>query len=346
MRCQSGAKKATKVVDSIMHPKNIVIVLLFSTICSSTPIKRVFAEQKPQIPFGTFLQGVKADGIKKGLSASTLDAALDGIAPLEQVIKYDRNQPEFKQSFWDYQKKRVTKSVIKEGKAKLSINAELLSQTEAEYGVPSRFIVAFWGMESRFGKYTGKIPIVQALATLAWDPRRSKFFRRELLQALTIIDRGYIDAAQLKGSWAGAMGQMQFIPSSYMNWAVDANGDGKRDLWSTPSDIFASAANYLKSNGWNASKTWGRRVHIPVALDRTNLSRKIETPLEVFQAMGVRRITGGALPRVVIDAGIIFPDESDPSLAYLIYQNFNVILHWNRSDSYAIAIGRLADSLR
>lgn len=304
------------------------------------------SDQPEQIPFEEFLAGVRAEGLEKGLSASTLDAALSGLAPRESVIRSDRNQPEFKETFWDYQTKRVGPTRIRLGQENMAKYRELLDQTEAEYGVPKRFIVAFWGLESSYGRFTGKVPVIQALATLAWDPRRSGFFRRELFNALTILDDGYIEPEQLKGSWAGAMGQMQFIPSSYLNWAVDANGDGRRDLWGSQEDIFASAANYLKSNGWNPEGTWGRRVAVPDTIDQGQLTREVETPLSSYQEMGFRRITGGDLPTVDINAGIIFPDETDPSLGYLIYDNFNVILHWNRSDSYAISVGRLADALR
>lgn len=315
-------------------------------MCAAVLSAAVAQDKAPTQSFESFLDGVRAEGLEKGLSGAVLDAALTDLTPLERVIKYDRNQPEFKQTFWDYQKKRVTPGLIKEGKARMAEHKDLLAQASAEYGVPERFIVAFWGLESRFGKYTGKIDIVQALATLAWDPRRSKFFRRELFNALTILDKGYIDRAQLKGSWAGAMGQMQFIPSSYLNWAVDANADGKRDLWGSPADIFASAANYLKSNGWNPNGTWGRRVMVPNGFDPSRVSRKIDTPLKAYQDMGFRRVTGGDLPNVQINAGMIFPDETDPSLGYLIYDNFNVILHWNRSDTYAVAVGRLSNALR
>lgn len=296
--------------------------------------------------FEAFLADLRTEAQSKGISDATLDAVLVGLEPLERVIRADRNQPEFKQTFWDYQGKRVTAGRIDQGRAMMRTHRSLLNSTAETYGVPARFIVSFWGMESNYGRFTGKIPIIQALATLAWDPRRSRFFRAQLLDALTIVDEGYIPAAQLQGSWAGAMGHMQFIPSSYLSFAVDADGDGDRDIWGSYPDIFASAANYLKQNGWNPDRTWGRQVRLPPGFDVALAGKESGQRLPAWQDAGIRRLDGSDLPTVDIPADLLLPDEGKPETAFLIYENFEVILRWNRSDNYAIAVGRLADALR
>ncbi len=296
--------------------------------------------------FSAFIQEIHAEALQKGIKRETLDRVLTNLEPFQRAITHDRNQAEVKDSILAYKNRRVTPALIAEGKNKLLEHKELLDAVYKKYGVPPRFIVAFWGVESRYGKHTGTYNIIQSLATLAWDPRRSSFFKKQLFHALTILDKGYIEFEKFKGSWAGEVGDMQFIPGSYLTWAIDANNDGRRDLWDTHEDIFASAGNYLQDNGWKRNTTWGRMVRVPKGIDISKFSREIETSLSEYQAMGIRRMTGADLPNVDIKAGLLFPDENDPTIAFLIYHNFKVILRWNRSLSYAVTIGSLADALR
>jgi len=205
--------------------------------------------------FAAWLTALRAEAIEQGISSATLDGALDGVEPLADVIERDRRQPEFTTTFWNYLDRRVTPTRIERGRMLLAQNEELLAEVQRRYGVQPRFLVAFWGLESNFGDYTGNFPVIGAVATLAYDERRSAFFRAQLLDALRILEEGHITPAAMTGSWAGAMGQLQFIPSTFVHYAVDHDGDGRRNIWQSLPDIFASAANYLANIGWDGSKT-------------------------------------------------------------------------------------------
>jgi membrane-bound lytic murein transglycosylase B len=219
---------------------------------------------------------------------------------------------------------------------------ELLDRVAADYGVQPRFIVALWGVESSYGSYYGEYPVIGALATLAYDGRRSSFFRGELLKALQILDSGDIAVEDMNGSWAGAMGQSQFMPSSYHAYAVDYDGDGHRDIWTSLPDVFASIANYLAKAGWNDRHTWGRKVNPPTGLNGELVGLELAKPLPEWQALGVRRADGADLPPVALDASLLRTDEGQgPS--YLVYQNFRVLMAWNRSTYFALTVGELAD---
>jgi membrane-bound lytic murein transglycosylase B len=237
-------------------------------------------------------------------------------------------------------------------------NADLLAEVSGKYGVQPRFIVAIWGIETRYGRVRGSMPVVPALATLAFDRRRSKFFRNELLQALRMVDRGYIELEKMNGSWAGAMGQSQFIPSSYMAYAVDFDGDGRRDIWESRADVFASIANYLKQHRWNSDLTWGREVKLPADFDATLKSLGTDkdgrcralrgiTPkrtLAQWQAMGVRRADGRDLPTRAISAALVPPSQSNGP-AFLVYDNYRSILRYNCAHLYGLTVGMLADAI-
>jgi membrane-bound lytic murein transglycosylase B len=233
---------------------------------------------------------------------------------------------------------------MERGHALLREHAALLEKVRRRYNVQPRFLVAFWGLESNFGEFTGGLSVIGALATLAYDERRSAFFRAQLLDALRILDQGHIDVANMKGSWAGAMGQLQFIPSTFVGYAVDFDGNGRRDIWNSLPDVFGSAANYLSSIGWRGDETWGREVRLPRDFDWELASLSIRKPISDWQRLGVRRTDGRDLPKADISGSIVLP-AGHKGPAFLVYGNFRAILDWNRSILYALAVGHLADRL-
>ncbi|MDX1482967.1 MAG: lytic murein transglycosylase [Alphaproteobacteria bacterium] len=309
--------------------------------------------------FAAWLKQVYQEGLERGISKATLDTALTGLTPLERVIKLDRRQPEFTQTFREYINRRVSPWRVSTGRERLATHGTVLKAVGQRFGVQPRFIVALWGIETNFGRHTGGFSVVRALATLAFDGRRSAYFRKELFNALTIIDQGHIAAADMKGSWAGAMGQNQFMPSSFLSYAIDYDGDGRRDIWGTLEDVFASAANYLRRAGWRADQTWGREVTLPDGFDQSLAAlmpqdkprgcralRKLTVAktLPEWHAMGLRRADGGPLPTRPLEASLVLPDgPGGPAL--LVYQNFRATLRWNCSVSFAAAVGMLADAL-
>ena len=294
--------------------------------------------------FSSWLDELRQEARAKGISELTIHEALDNLEPIPRVIELDRRQPEFVQTFWRYLDARVTEKRIERGRTLLKTHKELFDTIEMRYGVQPRFLVAFWGLETNFGDYLGSFSVIGSLATLAHDPRRSDFFRSELLAALSIIDGGHISAANMLGSWAGAMGQPQFMPSTFVRFAVDGDGDGRRDIWYTLPDVFASAANFLSESGWQGDKTWGREVMIPSNFNLDMSGREVKKTLAAWQVLGVRKINGENLPRVNIKGSVILPAGHDGP-AFLVYNNFHTILRWNRSDFYAIAVGHLADRI-
>lgn len=293
--------------------------------------------------FQAWLEGFKDQAAGRGIAKKTIDHALAGAAYIPRVIELDRRQPEFTMTFWQYLGKTISDKRIARGREMLKTHGALLSKIEAKYGVPPRFLVAFWGLESNFGDYTGTFPLIGSLATLAFDPRRSKFFSEQLLAALEIIDRGDIPA-DAKASWAGAMGNTQFIPTTYRSYAIDFDGDGRRDLWRSLPDVFASSAHYLSRSGWRKEETWGREVRLPKSFDFSLSGLDNRLKLKEWQAKGLRRADGRDLPRVDISASLILPAGADGP-AFLVYKNYRTILIWNRSILYALAVGHLADRL-
>jgi membrane-bound lytic murein transglycosylase B len=294
--------------------------------------------------FPTWLRQFRADALERGIRADTLDRSLTGIQPIPRVIELDRRQPESTLTFDQYIERVINDRRVETGRQMLVTHKDLLEQVSAKYRVQPRFIVALWGIETDFGRITGDYPIFAALATLAHDGRRSNFFRGELLNALRMVDRGLADPQRMRGSWAGAMGQSQFMPSSFLAYAVDHDGDGKPDLWGSQSDVFASIANYLAKSGWHGDQTWGREVRVPPSIDRSQFDLKIEKPVSEWAAIGVRRSDGGDLPSRELSASIIQPGGAQgPS--YLVYGNYKTIMRWNRSLYFATAVGQLADRI-
>lgn len=294
--------------------------------------------------FQTWLTALRAEAEAQGISAETLDQALSGVEPIPRIIELDRRQPEFTETFWRYLDLRVSDQRIERGQALLAEQAPLFRAVSQRYGVQPRFLAAFWGLESNYGSSTGDYPVIGALVTLAYDKRRGDFFRAQLLDALKILDQGHIAPDRMTGSWAGAMGHVQFIPSTFQHYAVDQDGDGRRDIWTSLPDALGSAANFLSQIGWDKDGTWGREVRVPADFpwDLAGLDQRKTLP--EWQALGVRDAEGGDLPAVALEASLLAPGgHAGP--AFLVYKNFRVILNWNRSITYAIAVGHLADRL-
>ncbi len=294
--------------------------------------------------FSQWLETFRAEAMTQGISEATLDAALSGLQPIPRVIELDRTQPEFTYDLWSYLDLVITESRIKKGKQMLYSHRKILNSIKVRYRVQPRFLVAIWALETNFGANIGKFPVIGAVATLAHDTRRSKFFRNELMNALRVLDEGHIDISDMRGSWAGAMGQLQFMPSTFVKFAVDEDKDGRKDIWHSLPDVFGSAANFLSGNGWDAEYTWGRQVKVPQGFDQNMTGLDMERPLAEWNRMGVRRVTGKNLPHINIQASLIQPSGSTgPS--FLVYQNFRAIMSWNPSHLYALAVCHLADRL-
>jgi membrane-bound lytic murein transglycosylase B len=311
----------------------------------------------PPRPFGPWLETLMDEARSEGFGDELVMAALAGVTPLERVIQLDRAQPELQVGFDRYYRTRINSATVNQGRALLRQHQSLLARIENDYGVPRRFVLAIWGMETRYGRVTGNTPIFQALATLAWEGRREAFFKGELFDALRMVQRGHIDVTSMTGSWAGAMGHPQFMPSSYLKFAEDFDGDGRRDIWRSTGDTLASIANYLKEWGWDDRWTWGREVRVSAAA-RARIENDVEMrgdgwcfasrnmtehiPLERWQQFGVRTASGGALPRADVDASLVTTD----SRVFLVYGNYDAILRYNCAHYYALSVALLADQLR
>ncbi|MBA1146759.1 lytic murein transglycosylase [Ectothiorhodospiraceae bacterium WFHF3C12] len=294
--------------------------------------------------FAGCVADLRQRALDDGIAASVVDRALGGVRYSDRVIELDRRQPEFTESFGEYLSRRVNEQRVKQGKAALIENRSLLNRIAGQYGVPAHYLVAFWGLETNFGNYTGNMPTLDSLATLACDPRRSEYFTRELMAALRLLDRRALDVEQLRGSWAGALGNFQFMPSVFLDHAVDRDGDGRADLWDSLPDAAASAANYLRALGWRTDQRWGREVLLPegFAYHLAGLDRR--KPLREWRQLGVRRADGGPLPLADMQASLLVP-AGHRGPAFLVYENFRVIMTWNRSQYYALAVGHMADRL-
>lgn len=303
----------------------------------------VQAQDVPQQPFAEWLQNLRSDALQAGISPATIEAAFATVEePIPRVLELDRSQPEFVQTFAAYMRNRLSDARIARGQRMLEEYSELFSRIQAEYGVQPHYLVSFWALESNFGDFTGGFSVINALATLAYDPRRSDFFRSELLTALKIIDQGHIAADKMTGSWAGAMGQCQFMPSTFYGYAKDGDGDGRIDIWNSVADVMTSAANYLSQNGWQGDERWGREVILPQDFDFTQSGTSVRKTVTEWNRMGVKRVDGSPLGNADMLGSIVLPaGASGP--AFLAYQNFRTTMVWNRSTFYAISVGHLAD---
>lgn len=294
--------------------------------------------------FEKWLGDLRYEALQDGVSATTIEQALTTITPNQLVLSLDRNQPEFKLTLKAYLDRVISPTRIRKGRAKLDEQSELLTEVARRYGVQPRFLIALWGIETDFGRVLGSLPVVESLVTLAYDPRRSAFFRSELLHALHLVDDGLATFTSLEGSWAGAFGGLQFLPSVYRRYAQDFNGNGKINIWQESGDLFATGANYLKRSGWHFDQTWGRQVLLPKGFDRALTGLGTQKKIAEWQMLGVRRDNGADLPTRDLNASIVVPDADDPR-AFLVYDNFSVLLKWNRSLYYGVAAGLLSDDI-
>jgi membrane-bound lytic murein transglycosylase B len=279
-----------------------------------------------------------------GVSNSTITGSLAKANLNTRVLELDRQQPEFTTTFADYFNRRVTDKRVEQGQALLVKHQALLDRIAKQYGVPAPYLLAFWGLETNYGSYFGNIPVVDSLATLACDQRRSGYFTGELISALRILDEGAIQPNKMIGSWAGAMGHVQFMPSAFLKNAVDYDGDNKRDLWNSTPDAMASAAKFLQSLGWNASERWGGEVKLPANFPFLEAGLKNSKTLSEWSKLGVTQADKTPLPALDLKASILVP-AGYQGPTFLVYDNFNVIMRWNRSEFYALAVGHLADRI-
>jgi peptidoglycan lytic transglycosylase B len=294
--------------------------------------------------FSGFLAGVRRDAALQGIRPATIDIAFRSIQYLPHVVELDRKQPEQKMTFAEYLDKVVTQQRLDDGRRHLVDNWGLLQQVWQRFRVQPRFVVALWGVESDFGRTMGTYSVPAALATLAYDGRRGAMFRAELIAALKILDQGNIRVDSMMGSWAGAMGQCQFMPSTFLHYAVDYDGDGRRDIWHDRPDVLGSIANFLAHLGWRGSETWGREVLLPPGFDVSRSGLDVIRPTEQWSRMGVRGIDARPLAAGTGGAALLLPGGSDGP-ALLVYANFRTIMRWNKSTYFAAAVGYLADSM-
>ena len=294
--------------------------------------------------FAAWVAGFRPRALAAGITGQTFDAAFRDARFDPAVVEKDRNQSEFTKAIWDYLDSAVSDERVANGQAALQDNLALLERIEATYGVDKQVVVAVWGLESTYGTYRGTYPLIGTLATLAFDTRRGAFFEEQLLAALTILQNGDVDAAAMTGSWAGAMGHTQFIPTSYLAHAVDFTGDGRRDIWSDdPADALASTAAYLANAGWQTGKPWGVEVTLPPGFDYGDTGERVKKPVAGWQALGVRTAEGGALPDHG-PASVLLPAGAQGA-AFLVFANFGAIERYNAADAYVIGVGHLADRI-
>jgi membrane-bound lytic murein transglycosylase B len=296
----------------------------------------------PPDSFQSFLSGVRAEAQKAGIRPATLERAFAGVSPNQKVLERDRHQPEFTMTWARYRGLVIGDKRIADGRRAVAANRALFQRVEQRYGVGAGVIAGIWGLESSFGTTTGDFRVVEALATLAWEGRRASFFRGELIAALKILDHGDIAPKAMTGSYAGAMGQPQFMPTSYLRYAVDFEGNGRRDIWTSKADVLGSIANYLAKSSWRAGQSWGQAVTVPAGV--TAPGRDAKRPLSDWAASGVRPVSGRWAGMADTPAGLVAPD-GDGTEAFIVFGNFTAIRRYNPSDFYAIAVGLIGDQV-
>lgn len=321
-----------------------ILLSLFITIvftANSANAERDISESA----FKEWLPTLKQQAIEAGISKEIIAKTLDKAEFIPKVIKFDRRQPHATVNFKDYLQKITPSSRAKLAKKKYKENKALLNKIGKKYGVQPRFIVSLWAIESNFGSNMGGFKIVDSLATLAFEGRRREFFTKELISALRIIQNGDIEADKMLGSWAGAMGQTQFMPSSFLELAVDGDNDGKRDIWGTKADVFSSIANYLSKRGWDHKTTWGRKIQLPKDFNMNLIGMGTEKPISEWSKLGVRKYNGNLIHNSPdLTASLVQP-QPGKSDTYIVYSNYRTILKWNRSTYFATAVGVLADKI-
>lgn len=290
------------------------------------------------------VDSLKVQARDAGLNDAVVNTLLATVKYNPRIIELDRRQPELTETFHDYLNKRVTRQRVEQGRRLLAQHRDVLDKLTAQYGVPPQYLIALWGLETNYGAYTGNSPILDSLATLACDERRSDFFKVELFEALWLVQDNVILPGQLQGSWAGAMGNMQFMPSTYRQHAIDADGDGRADLWNSLQDTFTSVARFLHALGWDRGYRWGREVKLPKDFPYLQANSENRLPLSDWRDMGVTTAGGQPLPDLPLPAAVLLPSGRNGP-AFLVYDNFNVIKRWNQSQFYALAVGLLADRI-
>jgi membrane-bound lytic murein transglycosylase B len=320
-----------------------------------SPTVPLAAQPSAQQPFDAWLADVRSEALTRGIRPEVLDAAFTDLQPVSQILERDRTQAEFALDLTSYLKRRLTRPILRTAQEMYTQHRELLTAVGKKYDVQPRVITAVWGLESNFGRFAGVRPTIPALATLAYDPRRATLFRSELFSALEIVNRGDIELERLKGSWAGALGQPQFMPSTYLQYSQDFDGDGRRDIWSSQADVFASVAYYLSEHGWSSKTTWGREVRVPktakaaiAALPRREEGCRAERaltkpmPLKDWRKLGLRTLGGAPIPTGATEASLV----TDGTRYFLVYPNYGALLAYNCATSYAISVGMLSDRLK
>ena len=294
------------------------------------------------LSFEQWVRQLRVEALQRGITASAFDDSLAGVQPIPRVLELDSNQPEFTMTFDQYIERVVSPTRVEQGRQLLKSHRDLLRQVSGQYGVAPKVIVALWGIESNYGQRQGEYSVIGALATLAYDGRRARYFRQELFNALRIVSEGHIRPTEMKGSWAGAMGQCQFMPSSYLKLAVDQDGDGRRDIWASLPDVFGSIANYMNKVGWKEDQIWGREVSLPATMSAKPLLGTKRTVNE-WRRLGLRKPDGSELPSAELRAELI--QGGDSAHYFLTYDNFRAIMGWNNSRLFALAVGLLADRI-
>jgi len=302
------------------------------------------ANDDPVQAFNVCKQNLQQSALEAGITPTIAEQVFANINYQPRVIELDRSQPEFVQTFPGYFSKRVNDWRINKGRQLAGEHNILLQNLVKQYGIPAQYLLAFWGLETNFGGYKGNMPVLDSLATLACDPRRSTFFTRELLTAVKLLEEQSLEQEKMVGSWAGAMGHTQFMPSAYANYAVDGDGDGQINLWDSEADALTSAANFLSQLGWQPGFRWGREVKLPGGFDYSLLGYSKRRTVTDWNELGVTRANGEALGSSDMNAYLVMPAGHEGP-TFLAYPNFRVIMRWNNSEFYAIAVGRLADRI-
>lgn len=315
---------------------------------SSPAVIKYGRDQNPQpaqvAGLNAWIQAFRPRALSAGITPATFDAAFREVVYNPEVIRRSQNQAEFTKSLWEYLETAVSDKRVTNGRAMLSQYAPVLARIEQTWGVDKEVVVAVWGMESSYGERRGDLPLIESLATLSYDGRRQEFFQNQLIAALKILQAGDTDARHMFGSWAGAMGHTQFIPTSYLAYAVDFTGDGKRDIWADdPTDALASTAAYLAKSGWQQGQPWGVEVTLPAGFNTGLAGKNAKRAASDWRALGLRRADGGTIPEGA--SGLLLPGGAEGA-AFLVYRNFHAIERYNAADSYVIAVGHLADRLK
>jgi len=337
----------------------IIVSVTLMVLAILSPLKISQAKALSEEGFTQYVLQLKKEASAQGFSKNLIETSFANIEFHQRAIKADRKQPENVETLDTYLPKRVPSWKIEKARVLYKKHQKILTEIGDKYNVQPRFIVALWGLETNFGKFSGGYNVISALSTLAYEGRRETFFKKQLWAALTILNEDHISIDAMKGSWAGAMGQNQFMPTSFLAYAVDGDGDGKKDIWNNQIDIFSSMANYLQKEGWNDELTWGRQVTLPknfdtsLAIPKNTGSRNkwlkawsnSEKTLAQWQALGVRRTDGTNLPNVDIKAALVFPDD-EKGRAYLAYDNYKSLMHWNLSYYFVSSVGHLSDRIK